>query len=269
PGTIAVEELLSEIQRQRDVAQAQAREDAAEREAAQADREAVAEQLRQVEEERRRVVERTEAELLAEAEELRDRLRRISSDISLLEQERRQRLEPIRQEAMAVRRRLRRHRRPPRPVERPRELKVGATVRLRDLGQTGELLTVPSADGEVEVLLGNMRLRLPADRVEPVAGPVTRPPQVVTHRYAARPAVSPELHLRAMRADAALESLEQYLNDAYMAGLRQVRIVHGKGEGILRRLVREELSRHRLVASFRPGAPEEGGEGVTVAEIAV
>jgi len=61
--------------------------------------------------------------------------------------------------------------------------------------------------------------------------------------------------------------LERYLDEAYLASLRTVRVVHGKGTGTLRRLVREELSRHPLVSAVRGGGPGEGGEGVTIAEL--
>jgi DNA mismatch repair protein MutS2 len=76
-----------------------------------------------------------------------------------------------------------------------------------------------------------------------------------------------ELRLRHLTADEALPKLDQYLHDAFMAGLIQVRIIHGKGTGTLRLLVRRELARHPLVKSFRPGDYGEGGEGVTIAEL--
>ena len=76
-----------------------------------------------------------------------------------------------------------------------------------------------------------------------------------------------ELHLRHMTVDEALPLLAQYLHDAYVGGLQQVRIVHGKGTGTLRTLVRRELKEHPLVKSFRPGGYDEGKQGVTVVEL--
>jgi len=61
--------------------------------------------------------------------------------------------------------------------------------------------------------------------------------------------------------------LEKYLDDAFVAGLGSVRIVHGKGTGALRRAVEELLSAHPLVTEHRPGAPQEGGGGATVATL--
>jgi DNA mismatch repair protein MutS2 len=77
-----------------------------------------------------------------------------------------------------------------------------------------------------------------------------------------------ELHLRQLTIDEALFKLDQCLNDAFMAGLHQVRVIHGKGTGALRQAVREQLAQHPLVKSYRPAGYGEGGEGVTIAELA-
>jgi DNA mismatch repair protein MutS2 len=77
-----------------------------------------------------------------------------------------------------------------------------------------------------------------------------------------------EVHLRHLTVDEALLKLDQFLNDAFMAGLYQVRVIHGKGTGTLRQVVGEQLSRHSLVKSYRPGGYGEGGAGVTIVELA-
>ena len=71
-----------------------------------------------------------------------------------------------------------------------------------------------------------------------------------------------------MTLDEALPKLDQYIHDAFMMGLIQVRVIHGKGTGTLRQTVRRELKKHPLVKSFRPGGYGEGGEGVTVVMLA-
>jgi len=76
-----------------------------------------------------------------------------------------------------------------------------------------------------------------------------------------------EVHLRHLTVDEALLKLDKYLHDAFMAGLYQVRVVHGKGTGTLRREVQVQLAKHPLVKSYRPGGYGEGGAGVTVAEL--
>ena len=77
-----------------------------------------------------------------------------------------------------------------------------------------------------------------------------------------------ELRLRRLTVDEALPKLDHYLNAAFMAGVPTVRIVHGKGTGVLRRAVHEILAGHPLVKSFRYGDWGEGGAGVTVVELA-
>ena len=77
-----------------------------------------------------------------------------------------------------------------------------------------------------------------------------------------------EVRLRHLTMDEALPKLDQYLHDAFMAGLIQVRVIHGKGTGTLRQMVRQQLAGHPLVKSCRPGDYGEGGEGVTIVELA-
>ena len=80
--------------------------------------------------------------------------------------------------------------------------------------------------------------------------------------------ITDEVHLRHLTVDEALLKLDKYLNDAFMAGFQQVRVIHGKGTGTLRHVVRKQLARHPLVKSYRPGEYGEGGAGVTIVELA-
>jgi DNA mismatch repair protein MutS2 len=79
--------------------------------------------------------------------------------------------------------------------------------------------------------------------------------------------VDRELRLRRLTVDEALWRLDQYLYDAFMAGLSSVRIVHGKGTGKLRHAVHDSLAKHPLVKSYRLGDYGEGDYGVTVVEL--
>ena len=76
-----------------------------------------------------------------------------------------------------------------------------------------------------------------------------------------------EVHLRRLTVDDAMLKLDQFLNDSFASGLRQVRVVHGKGTGSLRQAVHEHLARHPLVKSYRLGRYGEGGYGVTVVDL--
>jgi len=87
---------------------------------------------------------------------------------------------------------------------------------------------------------------------------------VLSKNKGSKPA-SLELDLRGRRADEVLAELDKYLNDAFVARLSRVRIIHGYATGTVRQVVREILESHPLVKSFEPGDKEEGGDGVTIA----
>jgi DNA mismatch repair protein MutS2 len=80
------------------------------------------------------------------------------------------------------------------------------------------------------------------------------------------PDVGMTFDMRGWRAGEVADKLDRYLNDAYLAGLPYVRLIHGKGTGALRQIVRDTLIGHPLVASHGGGGPD-GGEGVTVARL--
>ena len=79
--------------------------------------------------------------------------------------------------------------------------------------------------------------------------------------------LSTEIHLRRMSVQDALDILDRYLNYAVVAGMHRVRVIHGKGTGILKGAVIEFISEHPLVARHYPAAPNEGNGGVTIAEL--
>lgn len=145
----------------------------------------------------------------------------------------------------------------------------GERVFVTSFGVEGVLLSDP-VDGEATVQIGAMRATLPLDTLRPV----TTAPVVSVRRPRSRATsiamqramqVGPEVMIRALRVDEAQSLLDRYLDDAYAAGLREVRIVHGKGTGVLRRFVQEYLREHPLVAGQRPAEEGEGGGGATVA----
>jgi DNA mismatch repair protein MutS2 len=82
-----------------------------------------------------------------------------------------------------------------------------------------------------------------------------------------KPPIINTIQLRRLTVDEALLSLDKYLDDAFMAGLSNVSIIHGKGTGTLRQSIRDRLLNHPLVKSYRPGDYGEGGDGVTVVEL--
>jgi len=145
-------------------------------------------------------------------------------------------------------------------------LAVGDTVWIAGLDQTGQIMSLDA--GEAEVQVGAFRAKLPLLDLEKRAAPVkSEGENRVRVAMAPRPMPRIELHLRGKRVDEVLPELSKYLDDAYLAGLPFVRIVHGKGTGVLRQVVRDLLSEHPLVASFKLGELNEGGDGVTVVKL--
>ncbi len=154
------------------------------------------------------------------------------------------------------------------PAADAEEIRVGSMVWIPSLQQGGEVLAL---DGNAaEVRIGNFRIRvrteelqqMPVGKSEPVATPTAR-----TTASPIRPSPGVELDLRGWRVEDMLLRLDKYLDDAYLSGLPWVRIIHGKGTGVLRQAVREKLAAHPLVLSYRAGELGEGGEGVTVANL--
>ena len=149
--------------------------------------------------------------------------------------------------------------------------RVGLWGRSRTLGSTGRIVEVSGRTGRVTLETEGARLVIPADDVEvvpePISGPSPRDLEAEELRRRAAASVSPTLSLRGERVEAALEQLDAYLDQALLAGLDTVAIVHGAGTGALRRAVRDRLAEHPRVRSVRTGRRDEGGDGTTVAEL--
>ncbi|MCI0477169.1 MAG: endonuclease MutS2, partial [Anaerolineales bacterium] len=149
----------------------------------------------------------------------------------------------------------------------PGKAQTGDRVWIARLGQIGQVLALDANGADIQV--GNFRVRVkPEELGERVA--VTEAAREETASQVTLPeAESPgiEVSLRGMRADDALDALEKYLDRAYLAGLPYVRVVHGKGTGTLRKLARDLLRAHPLVASLREAEAHEGGDGVTVVRL--
>ncbi len=143
------------------------------------------------------------------------------------------------------------------------QLKKGMSVRVEGYSQVGTLLEDP-AGRQVQVQMGPLKLKLDVSLLAPVAAEKAKSKASSIGLQKAQTATT-EIHLRHMRAEDAEEELDRFLDEAVLAGLHQVRIVHGKGEGVLRQVTRTMLKKHRDVKTFRDGDATEGGQGVTIA----
>jgi DNA mismatch repair protein MutS2 len=265
-----VEALLAELQVDREAARAARREAEALLAAARRDAERWQQAWRTVEAERDRVLAAARREAEAELAAFREQMQRLAARVAASAE--RETLALALREAEAAQERLRARvapRRPAPPADEPAgPVRVGDIVWLPRFGQEGEVVALADGKGEVEVAVGRLRVRVRPEELRRRAArrEGARQP-LVTYKLAERPTPASELHLRGLRADEALAQVERYLQEASLAGLPQVRIVHGKGTGVLRQLVRERLAQHPLVKSFGPAPQHEGGDGATVAVI--
>ncbi len=157
----------------------------------------------------------------------------------------------------------------------PEDVEVGKAVAVSGFQEIGIVLSAPAADGTVQVRIGSFTLRASlkdlrtATLVPEDKGSKVRPKMEQSISVEKAKNVSYEVDLRGMTSDEAFAVLDKYLDDAALAGLSEVRIIHGKGTGALRRAVAGYLSSHRLVSEHRLGETGEGGSGVTVARLVV
>lgn len=157
----------------------------------------------------------------------------------------------------------------PNPVK-PEELKVGDRVKVISLDQKGNILTLPDDRNELQVQVGLLKISVNLDNITKIQDGSGKKDNK-TSRYGSLyrskvQSIMPSINVRGSLREDALMDVDKYLDDAYIAGLKSVTIIHGRGEGILREGIQQLLKNHKHVSSFRKGAYNEGGDGVTVVE---
>jgi DNA mismatch repair protein MutS2 len=161
------------------------------------------------------------------------------------------------------------------PPPEPRAWRVGERARSRSGGWEGRIAALEKGGRRATLEAGGMRVSVVVDDLEPAVGgdggaSSRRPIQAEGSSSAAAlqlsrsRSVASSLDLRGARVDEALEALGRYLDDAALAGLDKVTIIHGLGTGALRDAVRAQAADHPQVRSVRPGERGEGGDGATV-----
>ncbi len=153
------------------------------------------------------------------------------------------------------------------------ELHRGDIVWIENLREEGELLSEPDAGSKSWVLVGNVRMQVDVTGMQRVE----KAPEESRHRLSHRQelpeeldgGILPELDLRGMDSQEAVETTDRYLDQALEQGWEEVRIVHGKGTGVLRRKINEFLSRDKRVEAKRLGKWGEGDTGVTVVKLKI
>jgi DNA mismatch repair protein MutS2 len=278
---VRMENLLEGLQGERKAAEDERFQLSMERAEAEYQRKQLEEERHKLEEQRIKILNEARAQARRELEEVQNALAKVKVDVSRINMTRerlgeaRQLTKRLEEKVVSVPEPMRpRKRAEPEQEKLEGPLQIGDAVRVLSFGQNAELLGLSADHGEAEVQMGALRFRVNVDNIERISKRKAEAEErvtsgVVVPRYEDRPAVDMQLDMRGWRVEQALEELETYLNDAAMAGLGSVRIVHGKGTGALRAAVREQLAHHPLVKSYTSAPPNEGGDGVTVVKISV
>jgi len=154
-------------------------------------------------------------------------------------------------------------------VKPPQNLKPGDSVVIVNLNQKGTIITPPDKDGQAVVQAGVMKINVHVTNLRFVDEQKNEIKKIKSGRIgiAKTRNLSSEIDLRGMNLDEAVEAVDKYLDDASIAGLKEVTLIHGKGTGVLRNGIHQFLKINSHVASYRLGKYGEGETGVTVVEV--
>ena len=154
-------------------------------------------------------------------------------------------------------------------------LEVGAKVRLKGQQTAGEVLEINGKN--IVVALGSLRSTVKADKLEVVSNSQLKKTEVQKNKTIARindaiadrkMTFKPEVDVRGMRAEEALQKIQEFVDEAIMVEAAELRILHGKGTGVLRELIRNYLRTEPMVRHYRDEHVQNGGSGITVVELA-
>ena len=154
-------------------------------------------------------------------------------------------------------------------------LKVGDLVKVLSLGQNGTILSLPDGKGEISVQVGNLKVNAALKNIMLLSQSKKKEPEKLPKtKYASlykdkARNISLSINVRGKMLEEALAEVDKYIDDAFMAKLEKVTIIHGRGEGILRRGIQEMLSKNKHIKEFRDGHFNEGGNGVTVVSLKI
>ena len=152
----------------------------------------------------------------------------------------------------------------------PKEVRKGDTVEILTIGSQGTVLAPANAKGEVEVQAGILKLKVNISQLRLVKQPDKPKPQPTSVHLktgAMERTVRMECDVRGMALDEAIMTVDQYLDQAILAGMGEVSIIHGKGTGLLRKAIHQRLKQLKYVKNFRLGTFGEGEDGVTIVSL--
>ncbi len=151
----------------------------------------------------------------------------------------------------------------------PEDLKVGMRVKYTKLDQTGDVESLPDSRGNFRIRLGSIHMTVNVKDVviaesEPQGNKEKKKAKYGNLSFGKTKTVSKVINLIGMKLDDATDKMNKYIDDAFLAGLKTVNIIHGRGSGILRKGLRAELRRNKHVESYKSAPYDQGGEGNTI-----
>jgi len=157
------------------------------------------------------------------------------------------------------------------PKDLAKSLKIGDYVHVISLGLKGTVSTLPNAKGDLYVQMGILRSLVNINDIEPLKEEMDTAPGYDSNksskiRISKSSTIHPEINLIGKTVDEAIPELDKYLDDAYLAHLPKVTIIHGRGTGALKNAIHSHLKKLSYVKSFRIGGFGEGDHGVTIVE---
>ena len=272
PDQLAIDSLLSDLKDEHAAAEtARQAEERARRQAEDA-RGKVEERLAGLDEEKARRLDEAALALEQEVAAARDALNRAQKaavrhaasptpdDVSEIK-------EAVTAATDTARRLRKRSRRRKKTTPQIDQIESGTQIWLEGISMAAEALSVPDSRGELDVSLGGLRARISVGQIVRLEKPLQRLPDPIAVPVPA--VIADQIEVRGQTVDDAIPKVDQFLDEGFRAGIPRLRIVHGKGTGKMRNAVRELLTRHPLVKDFNFAARPEGGEGVTIAEMAL
>ena len=148
-----------------------------------------------------------------------------------------------------------------------KKVTLGMEAFLPSLNQRVIVVSMPDNKGEVQVEAGIMKINVKLKDLRKVEATPVKKEKKKRELKLNLKSVESRIDLRGMDAEEACYRTDKYLDEAYMANLGEVTVVHGKGTGILRKAINDMLKRHPHVKSYRLGVYGEGGDGVTIVEL--
>ena len=157
------------------------------------------------------------------------------------------------------------------PVD-PDSLSPGDRVKILTLNQNGEIISLPDEKGNLQVQVGMMKIGVNVSDIMLIDSGKPKKKKKKSSGYGSiyrkkAQSISTSIDVRGKNMDDAVMDVEKYIDDAFISGLKEVTVIHGRGEGILRKGIQDMLKRNRNVDGFRNGGFNEGGDGVTVVSL--